>query len=167
MNNPGFVYFLTNPSMPGVVKIGCSQRPYRRAEALGSTSGIPTPFKLEFFQYVLDMQFVEQTLHRMLARFRISPDREFFQIDLVNSVEVFSDWICKAGLLPKEREDYTREEDGILAIHSNPFPLTGKVNPRLTPLARFEVTRQLGAKAWSDYESSFSAAAEYLEGGVQ
>ena len=47
MDKKGFIYVMTNPSMPGIVKVGMSKRvPTERAldNDLNST-GIPTPFQ--------------------------------------------------------------------------------------------------------------------------
>ena len=48
--NPGFVYFATNPSMPGIVKIGCSRHPKIRIQQLSSGTSIPEPFELRFHE---------------------------------------------------------------------------------------------------------------------
>lgn len=149
--NAGFIYFLTNPSMPGFVKIGCSRHPYRRAEELGASSGVPTPFCLEFFQFVLDMQFVEQTLHRMLSRYRVTRDREFFRIELSQAVDLFSDWISHAQLVPIEGQDYVVQGDAVEPLHLGSIPLIGKVDPNLEPKIRFILTRGGHEGVWEDH----------------
>jgi len=110
----GFIYFATNPSMPGVVKIGCSRCPKRRVEQLSANTATPTPFVLEFSQFVLDMVRMEQTLHAMLDHLRVSVDREFFLIDVESAVKAFSDWAFPLGLIPVPDVDYfiTKDQDG-------------------------------------------------------
>ena len=42
---PGWVYVLTNPAMPGLVKIGLTSRnPQVRAAELTQATGVPAPF---------------------------------------------------------------------------------------------------------------------------
>src|SRR5688572_6679317 len=51
---PGYLYVLINPSLPGLVKIGKTNRdPEQRAAELSAATGVPTPFVLvydAFFQ---------------------------------------------------------------------------------------------------------------------
>jgi hypothetical protein len=54
----------------------------------------------------LDMERMEQTLHSMLDHCRVSPDREFFQIDVEDAVKVFSNWAFPLGLIPVPDIDY-------------------------------------------------------------
>jgi hypothetical protein len=78
----GFVYVLTNPVMPGLVKIGCteaSDADTRIAQLY--TTGVPVPFKIEFAARVEDMVAVEAALHQAFAPNRINPKREFFRLE--------------------------------------------------------------------------------------
>jgi hypothetical protein len=156
--------------MPGFVKIGCSRHPVQRTAELGATSGVPTPFVLEFFQYVLEMQFVEQTLHRMLTRFRVTPDREFFRIGLDEAVHIFSEWILAARLLPVQGEDFVVEGEGIAPLHLGALPLVGKVDKELSPEVRFLIVRGQGQEAWKqrveDHKRLFERFSD-SEGSVQ
>ncbi|MFD1556107.1 GIY-YIG nuclease family protein [Paraburkholderia silviterrae] len=76
------VYVLTNPAMPGLVKIGCTSQEDANTR-LGQlyTTGVPVPFKLEFACKVQNPEEVERALHLAFAPDRINPRREFFQID--------------------------------------------------------------------------------------
>ena len=58
------VYLLTNPAMPGLVKIGRTSQEdaQKRLDALYST-GVPVPFELVFACRVEDSARVEQALH--------------------------------------------------------------------------------------------------------
>ena len=47
----GYVYCMTNPSMPGCCKVGFTLRnPFERKEELNNTS-VPTPFHVEFCMF--------------------------------------------------------------------------------------------------------------------
>lgn len=78
----GYVYILSNVSMPGMVKIGKTTRdPNQRAAALYQT-GVPTPFSLFACVYSPDCDALERDMHLRLDRQRVSPDREFFKVPL-------------------------------------------------------------------------------------
>lgn len=82
----GYVYLLTNPSMPGLVKVGCTDRsPSDRISELSSATGVPTPFTLEFFILVPDHIAIEQELHSILDAVRVSNSREFFRVPVENA----------------------------------------------------------------------------------
>lgn len=76
------VYVLSNPAMPGLVKIGrtSSEEAGTRIAQLYST-GVPFPFKLEFACKVENPDEVEQALHRAFLPNRVNPKREFFSIE--------------------------------------------------------------------------------------
>ena len=81
VGGPGLVYVLSNPAMPGIVKIGMTTKaPLVRAEEL-HTTGVPTPFKVEFAIHVPDAVAVEKDCHTHFSRHRVSNDREFFRVE--------------------------------------------------------------------------------------
>ena len=76
----GFVYILGNPCMPGIFKVGQSERhPGARAEELSEQSGVPAPFEVIYFREVNDRLKAEQCVHKELDRFRVSSNKEFFR----------------------------------------------------------------------------------------
>lgn len=86
---PGWVYILTNPSMPGLVKVGFTTRdPTTRAAELTAAAGVPTPFTIAWCRAVADCAAVESTVHRMLDDRRVSGRREFFRCDLTTARQV-------------------------------------------------------------------------------
>lgn len=80
----GYVYVMSNPSMPALYKIGFTTRPMeeRLQEANQPNTWIPTPFLLEFAKFVVNPQQKESTIHKILTKERVSPNREFFRVDL-------------------------------------------------------------------------------------
>ena len=78
------VYVLTNPAMPGIVKIGMTDRPdvQRRMGELYST-GVPLPFDCVIAREIEDRDAVEieRALHTAFGPNRINLSREFFQVD--------------------------------------------------------------------------------------
>lgn len=76
------VYVLTNPAMPGLIKIGMTTQVEveARMKQLFST-GVPVPFDCAFACQVKDAGEVERALHYAFGKHRINPNREFFQIE--------------------------------------------------------------------------------------
>jgi hypothetical protein len=77
------VYVLTNPAMPGLVKIGITGQDEDAAKRISQlyTSGVPVPFKLEFACRVPNASGVERALHTAFAPNRVNPRRELFEIE--------------------------------------------------------------------------------------
>lgn len=85
----GWVYVLSNPSMPGIYKIGLTTtHPEKRAKELSGTSGVPTKFKVVKSFISEDPSGHEKEIHRQLSRFRINEDREFFQCQIEKIINV-------------------------------------------------------------------------------
>tara|TARA_Y100001968_G_scaffold85941_1_gene77010 strand:- start:690 stop:1307 length:618 start_codon:yes stop_codon:yes gene_type:complete len=86
--NEGIVYVLTNPAMPGMVKIGKTGRQVEtRLSDLYST-GVPLPFECEYAARVTDMDKVEKAFHQAFGPNRVNPKREFFDIEPEQAIAV-------------------------------------------------------------------------------
>lgn len=86
--NPGYVYILSNESLPNVLKIGYTQNsPYQRQSEL-YTTGLPTPFVVEKFFFVEDACVCEELIHIRLNRSRVNSDREFFKVEVDKATRV-------------------------------------------------------------------------------
>ena len=83
------VYILTNPSMPGLVKIGRTSDLASRVAGLSSGTSVPEPFEVAYAAYVEDAAFVERALHAAFSMHRL-PGREFFRIPVSNAVAALS-----------------------------------------------------------------------------
>lgn len=83
------VYVVTNPAMPGLVKIGrtSAEEAQTRLAQLYST-GVPFPFKLEFACRVANPDEVEAALHTAFAPHRVNSRREFFQIEAGQAIAI-------------------------------------------------------------------------------
>lgn len=81
----GIVYLLTNPVMPGLVKIGMTAQEDidKRMKEL-YTTGVPVPFECQFACKVNkgDCAKIEKALHRAFSPQRINANREFFRIQV-------------------------------------------------------------------------------------
>ena len=81
----GFVYILSNHSMPGLLKIGSTEKlPTERAAQLFST-GVPEPFKVEFAVWCENHQQAELDIHEELKANRPSI-REFFSVSKQDAI---------------------------------------------------------------------------------
>ncbi|MBO4778357.1 MAG: GIY-YIG nuclease family protein, partial [Bacteroidales bacterium] len=81
----GIVYLLTNPVMPGLVKIGMTAQEDidKRMKEL-YTTGVPVPFECQFACRVKksDCVKIEKALHTAFEPQRINANREFFRIQV-------------------------------------------------------------------------------------
>ena len=86
------LYCLSNPSMPGLYKIGrTSKTPEERATQLFTTS-VPEPFVIEFAKKVINAAEKERHLHRILEEYHErKPGREFFRVPSVEPIRAFFD----------------------------------------------------------------------------
>ena len=74
------VYILINEAMPGIIKIGWTDKNVEeRMKELDKTS-TPVPFTCYFAKRVEDPTFVESKLHEAFDEFRIRDNREFFRM---------------------------------------------------------------------------------------
>lgn len=83
------VYVLTNPAMPGLVKIGyTTQLDANTRISQLYTTGVPFPFDLQFACKVPNAEEVERALHIAFAPHRVNPKREFFKIDADQAIAI-------------------------------------------------------------------------------
>jgi hypothetical protein len=83
----GFIYIMSNPLHPDVVKIGQSSKdPNERRKELGTT-GVLEEFVLEYRALTENYVSLEKEIHRHLASVRVRKDREFFKISVPDAIE--------------------------------------------------------------------------------
>jgi hypothetical protein len=86
---PGIIYLLTNPAMPGLVKIGMStQDDVQSRMTQLYTTGVPVPFDCAYAAQVNDPVKVEKALHTAFAPQRLNPRREFFEIEVGQAIGI-------------------------------------------------------------------------------
>jgi hypothetical protein len=81
----GFIYILSNESMPGLLKVGLTENSVRqRIRELSSDTGVPTEFKLEkaFEIEARMLRRVEQSIHSRLKDAGFHHKKEFFSVSL-------------------------------------------------------------------------------------
>lgn len=77
----GFVYVMTNPSMPGLVKVGRTTRGVEQRASELWTTGVPTPFVVFGYFLAPDCEALEMQAHAELSEFRVRDGREFFRTE--------------------------------------------------------------------------------------
>jgi hypothetical protein len=102
----GYLYVLSNPAMPGILKIGMSTRSgaYLSAELYKKNSGIPLPFVLEFEIFSHEVEAHENSVYEELAALHVNVERGFFRIDVPDAIASVS------GSVLGDHGLYVREE---------------------------------------------------------
>lgn len=95
INEPGYVYILTNPSFrEDWVKIGKSSRPVDiRSKELDNTA-VPLPFEIYATIQTVKYNDVEKHVHKTIDRLtdlRIRQNREFFNVPPQIALDIFND----------------------------------------------------------------------------
>lgn len=86
-SSAGFLYILSNPSMPNIFKIGYTERNVKdRVMELSSNTGVPTPFNIEFSFLTENPKDLESELHEEFEKYRVNGSREFFKVPLESIV---------------------------------------------------------------------------------
>ena len=92
------VYILTNPSMPGLIKIGKTEKTaHERAEEL-YTTGVPEPFSVAHSIPSEYPKILEDILHKRFKQYRINEHREFFRYSADKVIEWLKNRPSSIGL---------------------------------------------------------------------
>ena len=88
----GWLYVISSPSLPGLVKIGCTRRlnPALRVRELSSSS-LPEPYHAHCFVFSDDCFELENNVHKYFDKERVNPDREFFRIEPKEAIDVLKE----------------------------------------------------------------------------
>jgi hypothetical protein len=92
--NQGWVYVFVNSSLPGLAKVGRTNRsPAQRAAEISAATGVPTPFVLAFEQAFDDCVEAERQVHAELDRrgMRVAQNREFFHASPSDIIRIMLD----------------------------------------------------------------------------
>jgi hypothetical protein len=86
-----WVYILSNPTQPGLLKIGYTKKlPEERAKQISSATGVALPYKVEWAYQCFNGEMVEREVHHKLKAQRINSSKEFFQISLEEAKETIN-----------------------------------------------------------------------------
>lgn len=101
MESEGIIYVLTNPAMPGILKIGMTTREeveIRMNELY--TTGVPLPFECAFAGKTDKLKEVEKALHIAFGPQRVNPKREFFEIEEIQVIKLLK-LLCSEEVTPE------------------------------------------------------------------
>jgi len=83
-----WVYILSNPALPNMLKIGYTKNePEVRAKQISASTGVALPYKVEWAFQCFNGEQLEREVHEELATYRVNQNREFFDIPLVEAQE--------------------------------------------------------------------------------
>jgi T5orf172 domain len=82
------VYILTNEAMPGIVKVGKTYNSIEQRMRELYKSGVPLPFECFHASVVENAVDVEGRIHRAFDKYRVNKNREFFEIEPGNILEI-------------------------------------------------------------------------------
>ena len=80
-----WVYVLTNPTMPGLCKIGFTKnKPSERVKQINSGTGVAMDFVVEWAFPCFNAHDVEKQVHKYLedSGFRVNKNKEFFNVSV-------------------------------------------------------------------------------------
>ena len=78
-----WVYILSNPTTPGLLKIGYTKLdPDTRAKQISNATGVALPYKVEWAFKCFNGEQLEGEVHHYLKAYRVNNNREFFEIEL-------------------------------------------------------------------------------------
>ena len=146
---PDIVYVLTNPAMPGFVKIGyTTQEDVQARMKQLHTTGVPEPFECAIAVQVKKGQAkaLEKALHTAFAPDQGNASREFFKMDLERVLAILRMWpgrdvtpkgnkkVKKRGMprppLSGEKEAYRVFSRGLIDRLREKYNFTGATNER-------------------------------------
>lgn len=105
MSDTGWIYVLTNASMPGLVKVGLTTTsPEQRIKELSSATGVASNFELARSFAVSDVRSAEKKAHAILEKVFERPNRsrEFFEADVDSVADVLSGALAQYLLVSEE-----------------------------------------------------------------
>lgn len=118
----GFVSIMSNPAFPQLLKIGKLRKDPTgdRVKELNQT-GVPEPFKVEYYAFVSDETKIEKAVHHQFQSLRPNHKKEFFSINVFAAVdatratskklggikyeEIFYQETCRKRYNPKQQSE--------------------------------------------------------------
>ena len=148
----GFVYIMSNPLFPSRVKIGLSTKDptIDRTNQLSKETGVPEPFKCEYYAFVGDERGLEQRVHKELDKKRPNKQKEFFEVTVPLAISTIRRLADSFGGIKYEESFY--KSNDLKGIDSKLFDETWWKQATVSDLnAQIELSADLLAiEPWSD-----------------
>lgn len=118
----GWIYVLSNKWMPGIYKIGYSDRTVEdRIREISGGTGVPGAFEKALSFEVADGQAVEARVHKELASYRIDKNREFFKAELDVIMEALSFLFHEYSTQAQKLKEYIQQTGGVYFNHKQNY----------------------------------------------
>jgi hypothetical protein len=89
---PEYVYVLVNKSVPNMVKIGMTKlTPDERARQISAATGVATPWIPVYSFQCYRSDLLETEVHYHLREYRVTKNREMFEVDSYTAQKVIED----------------------------------------------------------------------------
>ena len=107
----GFIYIMSNPAFPNLIKIGKSKKDPTtdRVNELNQT-GVPEPFKVEYYAFVEDEDYIEKLLHHKFIENRPNKNREFFSLECVTAIDAVRKLLLDMAAIKYEEVFFVTKE---------------------------------------------------------
>jgi hypothetical protein len=84
----GYIYILSNPSIPQKLKIGYTLNDVvARAAEISRSTGVAQPFVADYWHLTIEPYQTEQLIHQDLESVRVATNREFFELDIFEAIQ--------------------------------------------------------------------------------
>lgn len=109
----GYIYIMQNIEFrANLQKIGKTTRsPEERAKEISAATGVPQPYKVVYRELVLDCDRAERIVHEKLAPFRLSGNKEFFEVELEDAIEALKEAATEVGRSVEPPDELSIIED--------------------------------------------------------
>jgi hypothetical protein len=124
----GYLYILSNRSMPGLLKIGLTTRSVPdRVTELNAATGVPTAFVIEAYFESTNPQEHEDLVHKRLGHNRVR-GKEFFRVSLEDAIEVIR---TVTGQIPLGQVQNLSHDDRALLSLRDYISRSGRAAPEI------------------------------------
>ena len=100
----GFIYIMTNPVMPGLIKIGYATDAEKRRKELSHASGVPADFVI-YATYAVPVKLADKKVHNLIIALnptlKFNPKKEFFTMDPETAYKILEALASIHGRLDK------------------------------------------------------------------
>lgn len=160
----GYVYVLSNPAMPGLVKIGRTTRSVEARVAELWQTGVPQPFFIECFQLFPNCVEAEAELHQNFSEYRVNDGREFFNVasDVVidRIHKLLHEKLCDIVSTYSPDATVTNPSEGIALKVVRRCSEEVGIEPSMLAIAAFKRPQEA---IWADVESVQIRIAQFSE----
>ena len=96
MANSGYVYLLSNISMPNIYKIGYTKRILsERVDELSRSTSCPTNFEVVCFAEFENCVLAERDMHNIFSQYRVNDKKEFFKFSISDLITYACYSLCE------------------------------------------------------------------------